>query len=343
MNMFYKISGYLTRPSSRRIASTLSVVVTMALGGCASAPKQDVRLAQIEASFDQLGKDPRVQGHAEAEIQLARQAVHAFKAARSGGEAERVHLAYLADKRIDLAYTAANREADEATLAALQAENARILIEASQRDAEMARLEAEKLRLQSLARAEEIERARDEAVVLAEGRDASLRDAEMAREEADAARRLAEAQSKEAALARREADLAAQAAESLRIQLNRMEARRESRGMVLTLEDIAFESGEAKLREAAAGNLSKVVEFLARYPDRPAVIEGHTDSRGDDNFNQVLSQRRAEAVRDALVAEGVDPKRLQAIGLGESAPVAANDTAEGRAKNRRVDIIVDTQ
>jgi outer membrane protein OmpA-like peptidoglycan-associated protein len=76
---------------------------------------------------------------------------------------------------------------------------------------------------------------------------------------------------------------------------------------------------------------------------KPIRIEGHTDSSGSSNANLALSQKRAEAVRDALVASGVEASRITVVGLGSERPVAANDTAEGRARNRRVDIILEEE
>ena len=87
-------------------------------------------------------------------------------------------------------------------------------------------------------------------------------------------------------------------------------------------------------------SLAKLVEFVRQEPDKQIRIEGHTDSTGSANANQVLSQRRAEAVRDALVAAGIDAARMTAVGVGAERPVAPNDTAEGRARNRRVDVIL---
>ena len=157
---------------------------------------------------------------------------------------------------------------------------------------------------------------------------------------AEAARRLAEAQATEAQLARREADLAAAAADSLRLQLDSMTSRREARGEVMTLSGDAFASGQASLRPEARANLQRVIDFVQSAGAAKVTIEGHTDNRGSANLNQALSQQRAEAVRDALVAAGVDADRLEAVGFGKDRPVASNDSEDGRARNRRVDIVV---
>ena len=109
----------------------------------------------------------------------------------------------------------------------------------------------------------------------------------------------------------------------------------------MTLDDIAFAPGKAALRPEARANLSKVVAFVNQDPKKAIHVEGHTDSRGNANANQLLSQRRAEAVRDALVGAGVDAGRITALGLGAEQPVASNDTDEGRARNRRVDVILE--
>jgi outer membrane protein OmpA-like peptidoglycan-associated protein len=83
------------------------------------------------------------------------------------------------------------------------------------------------------------------------------------------------------------------------------------------------------------------VAFVNRDPSKPIRIEGHTDARGTAGANRVLSQRRADAVRDALIAAGVAAARISSVGLGEDQPVASNDTEEGRARNRRVDVILE--
>jgi len=135
------------------------------------------------------------------------------------------------------------------------------------------------------------------------------------------------------------ASSAAQSAE-LQRQIDELQARDTDRGLVLTLGDVLFESGKAQLKSGAAGNLNTLVMFLNNYPNRTVLIEGYTDSVGSDDYNQGLSSRRAESVQAYLVGQGIDRGRLTASGLGESAPVADNESAMGRQLNRRVEVII---
>ena len=123
--------------------------------------------------------------------------------------------------------------------------------------------------------------------------------------------------------------------------MQNLRAESESRGQVMTLGDAVFAPGQSQLQPEALAGLDTVVAFVNKDPSRRVRIEGHTDNRGSDNLNQVLSQRRAEAVRDALVQRGVDAARITAVGLGKSVPAATNDSPEGRAKNRRVEVILE--
>ena len=102
--------------------------------------------------------------------------------------------------------------------------------------------------------------------------------------------------------------------------------------------DLQFEVGAAAIQPAYHDNLQRIVKILKQNPDIAAEIQGHTDSQGAESMNRDLSERRAMAVRDFLVENGIDPDRLTYKGYGESKPVASNDTPEGRAKNRRVEI-----
>ena len=115
----------------------------------------------------------------------------------------------------------------------------------------------------------------------------------------------------------------------------------EERGLVITLSgSVLFTSDQSTLMPGSQSRLDQVAAALIASSPRSVVVEGFTDSQGTDQYNIDLSQRRAEAVRDYLVQRGVDAASIQAHGIGEARPVADNTTAEGRANNRRVEIIL---
>lgn len=113
------------------------------------------------------------------------------------------------------------------------------------------------------------------------------------------------------------------------------------RGLVITLSSgILFETGKSELRTASLQRLDQVAELLQQSPERKIQVEGYTDSRGSESMNQTLSRSRAESVRNYLLQRGIDANRITAVGYGEDRPVATNDTVEGRANNRRVEIVL---
>jgi outer membrane protein OmpA-like peptidoglycan-associated protein len=116
----------------------------------------------------------------------------------------------------------------------------------------------------------------------------------------------------------------------------------EQRGTVVTLSGaVLFPTGGEALSDIARQSLDKVAQALVEQPKGAHIrIEGYTDARGSDTSNQALSQRRAMAVRDYLATRGVDGSMLEAVGRGEADPIASNDSADGRANNRRVEIVI---
>ena len=117
--------------------------------------------------------------------------------------------------------------------------------------------------------------------------------------------------------------------------------RSDDRGTIITLSgSVLFASNKATLLPAARARLESVADVLLEHPERALTIEGHTDAQGSAGHNSDLSQRRADAVRAALVAKGYPAERIQTVGIGEDQPVADNASAEGRANNRRVEIVV---
>jgi outer membrane protein OmpA-like peptidoglycan-associated protein len=138
----------------------------------------------------------------------------------------------------------------------------------------------------------------------------------------------------------REGEQALRRARELERALAELQAQQTARGLVVTLGDVLFDFGEANLKEGAKLNVSRLAHFLVDHPDRAVLIEGFTDSHGDENFNLRLSEARAGSVRDFLVASGVAPDRLVARGYGESHPMVSNNTPAGRQQNRRVEVTI---
>lgn len=167
---------------------------------------------------------------------------------------------------------------------------------------------------------------------------ARTREADMATADAAAARASAADAARGAADAARSAALQA---DELQRQIDALQAEATNRGLVLTLGDVLFESGRAELKVGAVSNLTRLVVFLNQNPDRNVEIEGHTDNLGSNDYNQELSQRRADSVKSYLVQQGIGSERIMASGKGESQPITDNVSASGRQQNRRVEVIID--
>lgn len=180
--------------------------------------------------------------------------------------------------------------------------------------------------------------------------------ANMTREELEAAR--AELEKKEGQLAAQAADLNKTAAEleaerKLRVAAEKKlsaalaslseigNIKEEKRGVVITLSgSVLFASGKYQLLEIAKEKLTEVATALKDQGYKKIIVEGHTDSAGSESANESLSLKRANAVREHLVSHGIDGAKISAVGKGESTPVATNDTPDGRANNRRVELVV---
>jgi outer membrane protein OmpA-like peptidoglycan-associated protein len=104
--------------------------------------------------------------------------------------------------------------------------------------------------------------------------------------------------------------------------------------------DVMFDYDSAILKPGAYSEIDRTAQVLSKYPQTKIRIEGHTDNKGSETYNMDLSQRRADAFKNALAVRGVDPARLQTIGLGESMPVADNESEAGRQMNRRVTVVI---
>jgi outer membrane protein OmpA-like peptidoglycan-associated protein len=275
-----------------------------------------------------LDADARLQGLAAYERLRARQAVDVLPQAR---KSERAQATQLAQRRVETAEIAAHTEATRREVDRLDRERSELLVEASRQEADRARQEAERLRFEAQIQMEEAQRLRATAESEAAAR---LQAEEIVLDVAgDQAAKLAAAKARDAELARKEAQLTGAVGDL-------PPSKRTSSGEVFTLGGDAFASGKASLSSSGNGSLAALAAYIAAAPTGRIRIEAHTDGQGEAAANKDLSQRRANAVRDALAAGGVPKSKMQATGLGESSPIASDDSAAGRARNRRVEIIV---
>jgi outer membrane protein OmpA-like peptidoglycan-associated protein len=123
-------------------------------------------------------------------------------------------------------------------------------------------------------------------------------------------------------------------------ELSKLMVRQTDRGVIVTLGDVLFATGEATLSPMADDNIDKLVAFMNKYPNVNVLIEGYTDSVGKEKMNLALSQNRADAVRTKLIDSGIKPKRLTTKGYGENYAIADNGKIDGRKQNRRVEILL---
>ena len=267
-----------------------------------------------------LESDSRLNPFAQYERLQARQALVALETVSRRDLAAAMARA---ERRVAIAEQAARIEASQRDIERLERVRAELLVEASRREADRARAEAERLRLEAQVQAEEAARLRAQA----EQASAVLEGARVEQDE-----RVAAARRREAELARQEAELVAGG--------KLPPVRQTAEGDLFTLAGDAFGSGQASLTAAAAASIKALGLYLAALPGGAVQVLGHTDSQGEDAANLALSERRAQQVRASLAAAGVDRARITAQGLGESRPVADNASASGRAKNRRVEILV---
>ena len=160
------------------------------------------------------------------------------------------------------------------------------------------------------------------------------------RTQTDAARKLADERLVDTRSSQAQAMSAQARAKSAEEQLAEMKAKPTDRGMVLTLGDVLFDTGRAQLNPGAAQPLDQLAHFMKQHAQHTVAIEGYTDSAGADALNQTLSEKRAIAVKSGLTERGIAGDRVSARGMGEANPVASNDTAAGRQRNRRVEIVL---
>jgi len=235
----------------------------------------------------------------------------------------------------------AAREADAQTMALNEARRA-------QHEKEVADHEKE---LRASAEADKASAQADKASAEKQKREAELamNAAKQSQQEADIARRAAldeqaklESEKAAAVSGRVQAEKDTQALrDKLKEQLNTILATRDTaRGLIVSMSDVLFDFNASTLKPEAREKLAKVSGIFVAYPTLHFSVEGHTDSIGTDDYNQKLSERRADSVRDYLTSNGIGQSSVVALGMGKADPVASNDSAAGRQQNRRVEMVV---
>jgi outer membrane protein OmpA-like peptidoglycan-associated protein len=297
---------------NHRILPTALLAMAV-LAGCSSVPENS-RLNEARTDYRAAQDNPQVVKHAPGELKQAGDALARANDASSRQEdaAEVTHLAYLAKQRTAIAQETARQKEAETAVANASTERSKIRLDARTDEANRARLDAE----------------------------ASQREADAARQQADAARRQSEMSQQQSEKSQQQARDAEQRTGQLEAELKELNAKKTERGLVITLGDVLFDTNQAQLKPGGTRSLQKLAGFLKQYPQRRAQVEGHTDNTGAAEYNQALSDRRANAVRAALVDLGVGNDRIATHGYGQASPVASNDTAGGRRQNRRVEIII---
>ncbi|HEX2139687.1 MAG TPA: OmpA family protein [Woeseiaceae bacterium] len=285
---------------AQRIITGFASLLLMTLAACGTTPERIDELEQARATVQNLERQPMAQNLASPQLANARAALSRAETALENG-------APLPEILHEAYVARVNAEIGLETIAEATALE------------RIEQAEAERMRVQLEARTAAVERARMQA-------EAQGEEARQLRQEAEEARAAAQAASEEN--------------RRLQQQLSDLEAKQTERGVVLTLDDVLFETDEAELKPGASMAINRIADFLRDQPERRLLIEGHTDARGSEQYNERLSMQRAYAVAEALAERGIATNRLQPVGLGESYPVASNETTAGRQQNRRVEIVV---
>ena len=296
---------------------SLTLASAVALAACSTVPMSTPTLDQARGDFVRANNNPAVSQYAPLEFKQASDALEQANAAAAKKDslAEVDKLAYLAKQKIATAVEVAKTKSAEADVANAGRQRDAVRLEARTAEAERAKMDAAQAQAQAAAAQGQAAAAQNQA--------------------ADAQRRAADAEAQT-----REAQARAAQLEAIMIELH---AKQTVRGMIVTIGDVLFATDQARLTPAGMATARKLADVLVQNPTRSVLVEGFTDSTGGSAHNQELSERRANAVRAALLEMGVGADRVAIRGYGEAYPVAPNDTAGNKQLNRRVEIVLSNE
>ncbi|MDP1530234.1 OmpA family protein [Rhodoferax sp.] len=290
------------------------LAVAALMAGCSSSPKTTSLLEQARDDYTVAQGNPNVATYAPLEMRQATEAMaQANVEANERGSDDKINnLAYLAKQKIALTQEVTKRKMAEAEIAAAGKERDQMRLDSRTNEANAAKLSAER------------------ATLAAQQAQSNAAQSQLAAQQAQL----------DAANAQRQTQEAQARAAQLEAQLADLAAKKTARGIVITLGDVLFGTDLSRLTADGMRSAQKLADVLQQNPQRKVLIEGFADSTGAADYNQGLSERRAGAVRTALLEMGVARERIDMRGYGESFPVAGNDSAAGRQLNRRVEIIL---
>jgi OmpA-OmpF porin, OOP family len=309
-----------TNSSWIKIMVGLWIPVIILGAGCGPSQQEMMAKDQLESArsaYAQAKADRNVEAYAPMAFADAGKALQAAEQAKK--PEEQAQLAYIAEKRAKIATASAEGKMAERDAEKMGRETSDMIAEKRTQEARIAMKKAEEANAEA-ARAKAAAQAEAEA-------------AARAKAEAEQARQAAAAEAERAARAKAEAD-------QLMKEMSDLKAKQTERGIVLTMGEVLFATGKSDLSAGAMQSVTKLAEFLQKQQNRNLLIEGHTDSTGSDELNMTLSQKRADAVKEALTKKGVSADRITTKGYGKKFPVASNDTPAGRSQNRRVEVVI---
>ena len=330
-----------TTPYTRKSSLILAVLAATVISACASnAPNASLESARAVVS--QTADNPEVVRRAPLELKAARDTIDkadsVWRNDRDEGEVN--HLSYLAKQRAEVARNLArSRQVDEDVKDANSAGD-KLRLEARTREAEKARLDAIAAQNQTQTAQAQARQAQIDAANAQQNAAAATRMAAADRAQSIAAQEAAATERLRAEQAAGTANAAQERVRQLEAQLRDIEGKQTERGLLVTLGDVLFAFNKSELTPQAGPRLDKLASFLKQFPQRKLLVEGYTDAVGTDAYNMELSERRAEAIREALVARGVGTTRVVTKGYGKAYPVADNASVDGRAVNRRVEVVI---
>ena len=295
--------------------------------------KADQQLTQAESAYRQKQGKVAVESVARETTQTAEEA--RVMAVKQRAEDEAQAQAAADKKAAEDREAKARADAEAQAKRRVEAEEAQKQAEAAKAEAEQMKAEAERAAAEASRQKEEAEKAKAEAVAQQQTLAAETAKAQQAAAQSEQLRQQAEQMRQQAEKEKQE--LRARLLQQLNTILS---TRDTARGLIANMSDVLFKTGSFELLPGARERLAKVSGIVLAYPSLHLQIEGHTDSVGGDEYNQSLSEKRAGAVREYLVQQGITGDSIEARGFGKTQPIASNDTSEGRQQNRRVELVL---